>query len=336
MSLRAGLLSACACLLALAQATCTRPAQTREPVEQPAAASVRSEGEPLSPIPASVKLNPDKVALGSLIFNDPQLSHDDSVSCATCHSLSTGGVDRLPRSIGIGGQHGGRNAPTVFNSALNFRQFWDGRAATLEDQIDGPIAQPLEMGSNWPEIIQKLRRAPELEGKFAALYSDGLTPTSVKNAVATFERSLNTPNSRFDRFLLGDTTALTMQEIEGYHTFKSFGCVSCHQGANVGGNMYQRLGVMEPLGPNLSLANDEGRFVLTGDPSDEHVFKVPSLRNVALTAPYFHDGSASTLEGAVLIMGRYQLGRQLTASEVGLLVTFLKTLTGEYEGQPLQ
>jgi cytochrome c peroxidase len=336
MSLRAALLSASACLLALAQVNCSRPAQAGEPVEQGAAASVRAPREPISPIPASVNLNPDEVALGSLLFHDPRLSHDDSVSCATCHSLSTAGVDGLPHSIGIGGQHGGRNAPTVFNSSLNFRQFWDGRAATLEDQIDGPIAQPLEMASNWPEIIQKLKRGPELERKFAALYSGGLSPTSIKKAVATFERSLNTPNSRFDRFLLGDTTALTMQEIDGYQAFKSFGCVSCHQGTNVGGNMYQRFGVMEPLGLNLALASDKGRFDLTGDPSDEHVFKVPSLRNVALTAPYFHDGSATTLEGAVLIMGRFQLGRLLTASEVGLLVTFLKTLTGEYAGQPLQ
>jgi cytochrome c peroxidase len=327
---------ACACVLVVAQSSCTPPADIRPPIEGRVSASVSTFGEPISPIPASVTLEPDKVALGSLLFHDPQLSHDDSVSCATCHSLSTGGVDGLPRSIGIGGQRGGRNAPTVFNSGLNFRQFWDGRAATLEDQIDGPTAQPLEMGSNWPEIIHKLSHAPGLEGKFAALYSDGITQTSIKNAVATFERSLNTPNSRFDRFLLGDATALTTQEIDGYQAFKSFGCVSCHQGANVGGNMYQRLGVMEPLAPDLSLAFDEGRFSLTGDPADMHVFKVPSLRNVALTAPYFHDGSASTLDSAVLIMGRYQLGRLLTASEVGLLVTFLKTLTGEYEGRPLQ
>jgi cytochrome c peroxidase len=299
-------------------------------------AATQRFNEPISPIPASVELNADKVALGSLLFHDPRLSHDDSVSCASCHALSTGGVDRLARSIGIAGQPVGRNAPTVFNSGLNFRQFWDGRAATLEDQIDGPITQPMEMGSNWAEIVQKLRLSPDYEAKFAALYGDGIATRSIKDAVATFERSLNTPNSRFDRFLRGDTTALTRQEIDGYQAFKSFGCVSCHQGVNVGGNMYQRLGVMEPLAPNLSLANDPGRFSLTGDTADTHVFKVPSLRNVVLTAPYFHDGSAATLEGAILIMGRYQLGRQLTGTEIELLAAFLKTLTGEYEGHVLQ
>jgi len=299
-------------------------------------ASAQALKEPISPIPLSVDLNADKVALGSMLFHDPRLSHDDSVSCATCHSLSTGGVDRLPRSIGIGGQQVGRNAPTVFNSGFNFRQFWDGRAATLEDQIDGPITGPSEMGSNWPEIIHKLSTAPEYETRFAALYSEGVASGSIKNAVATFERSLNTPNSPFDRYLRGDTTALTRQEVDGYQAFKSFGCVSCHQGVNVGGNMYQRLGIMEPLAPNLSLGNDAGRFRLTGDDTDKHAFKVPGLRNVAVTAPYFHVGSAGTLETAVLVMGRYQLGRQLTATEIQLLVTFLKTLTGEYEGHALR
>jgi cytochrome c peroxidase len=305
-------------------------------VEGRGVASAQALKEPISPIPVADDLNADKVALGAQLFHDPRLSHDDSVACATCHSLSTGGVDRLPRSIGIGGQQVGRNAPTVFNSGLNFRQFWDGRAATLEEQIDGPITGPSEMGSNWPEIIQKLNKAPEYEAKFAALYSDGISTRSIKNAVATFERSLNTPNSPFDRYLRGDTTALTRQEVDGYQAFKSFGCVSCHQGVNVGGNMYQRLGIMESLAPNLSLSSDAGRFSLTGDDADKHAFKVPSLRNVALTAPYFHDGSAGTLESAILVMGRYQLGRQLTATEIQLLATFLKTLTGEYEGRLLQ
>jgi cytochrome c peroxidase len=332
MRLRIALL----CLLAVGQTSCARPAASPAPFQGRGVTSAQASREPISPIPTSDDLNPDKVALGAKLFHDPRLSHDDSVSCATCHALSMGGVDRLPLSIGIGGQHVGRNAPTVFNSGLNFRQFWDGRAATLEEQIDGPITGASEMGSNWPEIIQKLSKAPDYEATFAALYSEGIATGSIENAVATFERSLNTPNSPFDRYLRGDTTALTRQEVDGYQAFKVLGCVSCHQGVNVGGNMYQRLGIMEPLAPNLSLGDDAGRFSLTGDDADKHAFKVPSLRNVALTAPYFHDGSASTLESAVLVMGRYQLGRQLTATEIQLLVTFLKTLTGEYEGRPLQ
>lgn len=292
--------------------------------------------EPISPIPLSDDLDSRKVALGSALFRDPRLSHDDSISCGSCHHLDQGGVDRLQFSVGIRGQVGGRNAPTVFNSGLNFRQFWDGRAATLEDQIDGPIANPLEMGSNWPEIVLKLNRSPDYVNSFAEVYGDGISSVSVKNAVATFERSLNTPNSRFDRYLRGDATALTTTELDGYHEFKSFGCVSCHQGTNVGGNMYQVLGVVEQPGPASRLMADLGRFSVTGDELDRHVFKVPSLRNVAVTGPYFHDGTVPSVEAAVVIMGRYQLGRQMTYPEIDRLVAFLNTLTGEYEGRVLQ
>jgi cytochrome c peroxidase len=321
----------------MAVAGCTRPVEARAPIDPGSATQAQSSSrEPISAIPLSVGLDPRKVALGSSLFADPQLSHDDSVACATCHHLDTGGVDRLAHSVGINGAIGSRNAPTVFNSGLNFRQFWDGRAATLEEQIDGPISAPGEMGSNWMEIIRKLDSSPTYVTSFGGLYGDGITSTSVKNAIATFERSLNTPNSRFDRFLSGDTTAITSAEVDGYAEFKSFGCVSCHQGANVGGNMYQRFGVMAQLDPSTSLAADRGRFALTGDTRDLHTFKVPSLRNVAVTGPYFHDGSVATLAGAVVIMGRYQLGRQLTSSEVEPLVAFLKTLTGDYKGQPLQ
>jgi cytochrome c peroxidase len=324
-------------LMIIAEASCTRPDGSGLAVDLGGSAPAESlVHEPLSPIPLSVDLDSGKVALGSELFHDPRLSHDDSVSCATCHQLDSGGVDHRATSVGISGQTGSRNAPTVFNSGLNFRQFWDGRAATLEDQIDGPIAQPVEMGSNWPEILQKLNGSSEYVTLFAAHYSDGITSLSIKNAVATFERSLNTPNSRFDRYLRGDATALTTAEVDGYKEFKSLGCVSCHQGTNVGGNLYQRLGVMEQPDPTNTLVDDLGRFGVSGDEQDKHVFKVPSLRNVAVTAPYFHNGSVPTLQGAVAIMARYQLGRQLTSSEVELLVAFLKTLTGEYEGRVLQ
>jgi cytochrome c peroxidase len=321
----------------VALAGCTQPLESSPTISPSTNGPAQSSSpEPISPIPLTVDLDARKVALGSVLFADPQLSHDDTVACATCHHLDTGGVDHLAHSVGINGAVGGRNAPTVFNSGLNFRQFWDGRAPTLEDQIDGPTAAPREMGSTWTEIIRKLDASPAYVTSFTGLYGGGITSTAVKDAIATFERSLNTPNSRFDQFLRGDATAITRAEADGYAEFKSFGCVSCHQGTNVGGNMYQRFGVMEQLGPSTSLAADPGRFKVTGDERDLHTFKVPSLRNVALTAPYFHDGSVTTLEGAVVIMGRYQLGRQLTSAEVEPLVAFLKTLTGEYDGQPLQ
>jgi cytochrome c peroxidase len=325
------------CLVIVVGAGCTRPFSGSLPLSASPPAPVKAlSREPISAIPLSVDLDPARVALGSTLFRDPRLSHDDSVSCASCHHLDRGGVDRLVHSVGINGLAGGRNAPTVFNSGLNFRQFWDGRAGSLEEQIDGPIAHPLEMGSSWPEIIQKLSRSPDYVTAFGGLYGDGISSSSVKNAIATFERSLNTPNSPFDRFLSGDATALTTTQQHGYGEFKSFGCVSCHQGTNVGGNMYQRLGVMEQPGPTNPLMDDIGRFGVTGDVRDQHVFKVPSLRNVAVTAPYFHDGSIATLDVAVVVMGRYQLGRQLTNSETADLVAFLETLTGEYEGRVLQ
>lgn len=331
MALRAALFSF---LVLLALTSCGQPPQSAVPSAAVARPVVLRQ--PISPIPPSVELDERKVALGSTLFHDARLSHDDTVSCASCHNLATGGVDRAARSRGIDGQLGGRNAPSVFNSGLNFRQFWDGRAATLEDQIDGPVTNPLEMASNWTEITRKLNSAQDMVTQFDAVYPEGITTAGIKDALATFERSLNTPNSRFDRFLRGATAALTQQEVDGYETFKSFGCVSCHQGANVGGNMYQRFGVMEQPAPSNELMLDLGRFELSAAESDKHVFRVPSLRNVAVTAPYFHDGSVGSLEGAVVIMGRYQLGRSLTRPEVELLTAFLTTLTGEYQGHVLR
>lgn len=296
-----------------------------------------STNEPILPIPPTIGLNEKKVALGEKLFNNPQLSHDNTISCASCHSLSTGGTDLLVHSIGIKGRVGSINAPTVFNSGFNFKQFWDGRAETLEDQIDGPTHAPGEMGSNWTEIISKLNQSPDYIAAFNELYADGIQSRNVKDAIATFERSLSTPNSRFDKFLRGDNGILTNEEKEGYRLFKSYGCASCHQGINVGGNLFQKFGVMGDYFAdrgNVTKA-DLGRFNVTGDPTDRYVFKVPSLRNVALTPPYFHDGSAARLEEAVAVMGRYQLGRRLSPEEVDRIVRFLKTLSGEYKGKAL-
>ena len=293
--------------------------------------------EPIQPIEPIPNLDPRRIALGRKLFGDPRLSHDNQIACATCHVLEKGGADGRARSIGIHGAVGVINAPTVLNSGLNFRQFWDGRAATLEAQVDGPILSKIEMGSSWPEVLAKLRSAPEYVVDFQRIYRDGIQAEHVKDAIAEFARSLTTPNSRFDRYLRHDTNALTSREQEGYRLFKSSGCASCHQGMAMGGNMYQKMAVTLPvLGGKAPLTRvDRGRFNVTGDPRDMYMFKVPSLRNVALTAPYFHDASAATLEDAVRTIGKCQLRRPLSEQQVELIVAFLKTLTGDLNGKAL-
>lgn len=289
---------------------------------------------PLSPVvPPSL----EKAQLGERLFFDPRLSRDNSIACGTCHDLLKGGTDQKKISVGIDGQMGAINAPSVFNASLNFVQFWDGRAATLEKQAAGPVHNPLEMGSNWTEAIAKLSQDASYRAAFKKLYPGGISGDAITDAIAAFERTLLTPNSRFDRFLMGDPTALDSLEQTGYQRFQALGCASCHQGAGIGGNMFQRFGIMadyfkdRPENPA-----DLGRYNVTGKDEDRHVFKVPGLRNVALTAPYFHDGSAQTLDKAVLIMGRYQLGRELSQDDVDAIVAFLHTLTGEWRGTPLQ
>ena len=293
--------------------------------------------EPIQPLPVNVNLNPEKVKLGEKLFNEPRLSRNNSISCASCHKLQLGGTDQMTISLGIYGRPGTVNTPTVFNSGFNFKQFWDGRAETLFEQIDGPIHSSKEMDSNWPEIANKLKQLPEYVAMFKATYSGHLNSDTIKDAIATFERSLITPNSRFDRFLRGDKAALSIQEKEGYRRFKAYGCITCHQGINVGGNMFQGFGVFGNYFHDRGSETkaDLGRYNVTGDERDRYVFKVPSLRNVSLTAPYFHDGSAQTLTEAVEIMGKYQLGRPLSEEDVDFIVRFLTTLTGKYRGEPL-
>lgn len=306
------------------------------PVVAPEPESVRVE--PISPIPRTVPLNPARVALGKRLFHDPRLSQNSAVSCASCHPLALAGTDRRDRSVGIHGQVGKVNAPTVFNSGFNFRQFWDGRADSLEDQVDGPMLSAIEMGSTWDEVIRRMRQDATYPVEFAAAFPNGLQPKNVRAALADFERSLVTPDSPFDRYLRGDDTALTSAELSGYAKFKSYGCISCHHGVNVGANMFQRMGIIRDYFAdrgNLTEA-DYGRFNVTKNDADRFFFKVPSLRNVAVTAPYFHDGSARTLEEAVTVMAKYQLGRPLPPEDLADIVRFLRTLTGRYEGQPLQ
>jgi len=293
--------------------------------------------EPVKPIPLTVNLDARKVALGRDLFNEPKLSRDGSVSCATCHNLQTGGDDGRALPVGIGGKKGTINAPTVFNSGASFKQFWDGRANNLEEQVNGPVLAQHEMGTTWEEVVRKLQATPQYASAFAVIYRDGVQAANIRNALAEFERSLITPNSRFDRFLRGDDTALVASEKEGYRKFKSYGCTSCHQGVNLGGNMFETLGAMADYFADRGdiTPADLGRFNTTGREEDRYVFKVPTLRNIALTAPYLHDGSAPTLEAAVKVMVRYQLGRDLPPEDLAQIVEFLKTLTGEYGGKPL-
>jgi cytochrome c peroxidase len=315
-----------------------KPDPTRPRAEQEARQVDSTGTEPITPLPLASTLDQRTVELGRRLFHEAKLSGDGSMACASCHDLASGGVDRLPRSRGIGGKEGSINAPTVFNSAYNFRQFWDGRAETLEDQVDGPLRNPVEMGGTWPKAIAELSGDSTYRAEFAAIYPDGIQPKNVRDAIATFERSLVTSNSRFDQFLRGDQAALNEIEREGYRLFKRIGCVSCHQGMNVGGNVYQKLGIMEDYFAARGHINaaDFGRFNVTQREEDRFFFKVPSLRNVALTAPYLHDGTAMTLNDVVRVMARYQLGVRPNEAEEAAIVAFLRTLTGEYQGKPLQ
>lgn len=302
-------------------------------------ADVIRRAEPISPLPADPQLvDPRRAGLGERLFHDPVLSVDYTISCASCHPLDRAGADGLPASRGVGGAPGTVNTPTVFNAALNFAQFWDGRAATLEEQVAGPLHNPVEMGSSWSLVIERLNKSDDYRSLFAELYPQGISAETIADALAAFERSLLTPGARFDQYLRGRTDALSADEIEGYARFKSLGCASCHQGVNVGGNLFQRFGVMGDYFADKGMSNpaDLGRFNVTGREEDRYVFRVPSLRNVALTAPYFHDGSVETLDDAVEIMARYQLGRPLTREDRRLLVAFLHTLSGSFRGAPLK
>ena len=287
--------------------------------------------EPITPLPNPNDLDPDKVELGFKLFTDPILSHDNSVACTNCHDLQNGGADHVKVSLGINHAVGHRNTPTVFNSGFNYRQFWDGRVSTLEEQIDGPVLNPLEMGSSWDEVLTKLNASKYYVEHFQRIYdSKKVTVENVRDVISTFERSLVMANSRFDKWLKGDSNALSTRQKEGYKLFKSYGCSSCHQGVNVGGNMFERIGIFRDYYKDYPKnASDMGRFDITGLEDSRHEFKVPSLRNVALTKPYFHDGSVETLHDAIKLMAKYQLGVKLSDSEIETIEDFLNSLVGE-------
>lgn len=292
--------------------------------------------EPIKPIPLSLKQDPARAEIGRRLFHDARLSGNGRISCASCHDLKHGGVDGRAQSAGFGGKLTAVNTPTVLNAALNFKQFWNGRADTLEEQIDAVVQNPVEMGSKWDDVIAIILKDATYKRAFTHAYPSGVTKANILNAIATFERTLLTPNSRFDQYLRGAQDAITDGEKEGYTTFKRYGCIACHQGVNVGGNMFQKFGVMGDYFQKRGNPTnaDLGRYLITNDANDKHVFKVPSLRNVALTAPYFHDASAKTLDQAVDVMFQFQLGRTASREDKAAIIKFLKTLTGEMSANP--
>ncbi len=299
------------------------------------ALSERGTHEPLSPILLPIVEDGPQTRLGERLFHDPQLSHDNRRSCATCHPLDRGGMDGQPRAVAVDGLPRLRNTPTIFNVGLSFWFNWDGTVHTLEAHAERLLRNPAVMNTTWPEVQGKLGREATYVSAFRAAYIDGLTWNNVIAALVSFERSLVTPHARFDRYLRGEQQALTAEEQQGYSLFKSYGCVACHQGANVGGNMFAKFGVFQPPDGASGEDIDSGRYNVTHRPQDVQVFRVPSLRNVAMTAPYFHDGRAPTLAVAVDTMARVQLGKELTPEEIGLIVQFLQTLTGNYRGAPV-
>ncbi|MBR2352780.1 MAG: cytochrome-c peroxidase [Alistipes sp.] len=295
--------------------------------------------EPVRPIDLELPYDEAKAALGFKLYHDTRLSVDNTVSCASCHGLNTAGVDNKQYSEGVEGKLGGVNAPTVYNAVYNFVQFWDGRAATLADQAAGPPLNPVEMASpNFDAIIAKLNADRKFAREFKAVYPDGFTQATITDAIEQFERTLITPNSRFDKYLRGDDAAITAEELRGYELFKKYNCATCHVGPNLGGETYELMGLRKHYFADRGLElteEDNGRYKQTGVERDRHRFKVPGLRNVALTWPYYHDGTRTSLKEAVCDMGTYQSGVALTDEEEDLIVAFLNTLTGEYQGKPL-
>lgn len=306
-------------------------------------AAAEFANETIRPVPDRVECDPLKAMLGEKLYNDTRLSGDGTISCASCHDIATAGVDNQQFSDGIYGQLGGINAPTVYNAVFNFVQFWDGRAATLEEQAAGPPLNPVEMGSaSFDEIVARLSADEAFVKAFNEVYPEGMSEATITNAIAEYERTLLTPNSAFDRYLKGDKDALTAEEVEGYNLFKQYDCATCHVGVNMGGLSYELMGQRanyfadREINAKSGLTDsDNGRWAQTKVERDRFRFRTPGLRNVALTYPYYHDGSVGNLEKAVEMMAEYQVGKTLDASQISKITLFLNTLTGEYNGKKL-
>ena len=284
--------------------------------------------EIITPLPKEVhdyELN--KALLGKALFEDKRLSQDNTISCSSCHNTKEGGDDNRKLSIGINNSIGLVNTPTVLNSRFNFVQFWDGRSGTLKEQASGPIHNPIEMNSNFKEIIIKLSNDSFYVSKFKEIYNSSIKEEHIINAIVEYEKALITPNSKFDKYLNGDKNILTYEEKKGFELFKEFGCISCHNGVNIGGNLFQKVGIMEQYFPEEK--QHFGRYNITQNPEDKFYFKVPSLRNVELTAPYLHDGSANDLKSVIDVMLKYQIGTIYNEQDIKYIEKFLLTLTGE-------
>jgi cytochrome c peroxidase len=278
----------------------------------------------LVPIPLEVEVNDKKVQLGKKLFLDPILSKDKTFSCMSCHDLKHNGADTTAYTKGISGKDGYFNVPTVFNAVYNFRQFWDGRAKDLKDQALKPIENPVEMGNTIEEALHSLKSSKTYVLLFSKIYSEGITEDTLADALTEFEKTLITPNSSFDKYLRGDKSALSKSAMKGYTLFKEKGCIACHNGVNIGGNLYNKFGIYGDTN-----SRELGRYNITKKEEDKYVFKVPSLRNIALTSPYMHDGRATTLKEAVNLMVKYQLGRRIYGEELRNIVSFLQSLSGE-------
>jgi len=300
------------------------------------------------PIPADNPQSAPKIALGKALYFDPRLSKNGTISCNSCHNVMAGGDDNRAVSVGIDGQTGDRSAPTVWNAAFLSVQFWDGRAATLEEQAKGPVENPVEMGMpSLDAAIERLKAIPGYAPMFKAAFPEVADPITIDNmakAIAAYERTLITPNTPYDQYVKGDKSTLTEQQIKGMQTFLEVGCTTCHSGANFSGpdlpmgqGFYMKFPTFagSEYDEKYALTEDKGRFQVTQKEADKHMFRVPTLRNIALTAPYFHNGSVQTLQEAIQVMAKTQLNRELTEAQVNDLTAFLNGLTGEFPEQTM-
>lgn len=298
------------------------------------------------PVPANNSMTPEKIELGKMLFFDPRLSKTGTVSCNSCHNVMGAGDDNRAVSVGIDGKKGGRSSPTVWNSAFLSVQFWDGRAKSLEEQAKGPIENPVEMGATHAMVVERIAKIPEYQQMFKKAFGKKakVDIDSVAKAIATYERTLITPNSPFDRYVKGDKKALTEEQIKGMEKFREVGCVACHNGPNFAGPVLPEGTGFYMKFPTISgsdyekkydLTTDLGRFDVTKNEADKNMWRVPTLRNIALTAPYFHNGKAKSLEEAVRVMAKTQVNKELSNKEVKQIVAFLNSLTGEFPTQTM-
>ena len=303
--------------------------------------SVASAWEALptkAPAPADNPTTAAKVKLGQMLYHDPRLSSTGTVSCASCHNTMLGGEDNRSVSMGVNGQTGGRSAPTVWNSAFNTVQFWDGRAASLEDQAAGPVTNPIEMGmKNWNMVAKRLQSIDGYQEYFDKAFGpDSISKDTATKAIAAYERTLITPNSPYDRYVKGDKSAMTAQQVSGMNKFKEIGCSGCHSGPAFNGpGTFQKFPVFSNGYFAAQFKKDKGRYEVTKNKEDEHFWKVPTLRNIALTAPYFHNGKTKTLKTAVKLMAKMQANKDLSIQEISDIVAFLNALTGEFPKQTM-